>query len=214
MTKMPAPIMPMIFFMVRPPCSARLGGGVLDRSADADISPAAAEIARHGRVNVRIVRVRVAVKQRRGRHDLASLAIAALGHCIFHPGLLDLSAVGRTTNSFNGDDGAGADIANGQLTRTHRLAPHMHGADAAWGDAAAIFGADQIEMVAQHPQKRRVLRRIDLARLSVDCESEHISISLPDSEIGSSTNSRSECNIADRSSEGGSRLYTFTAPPQ
>jgi hypothetical protein len=63
----------------------------------------------------------------------------------------------------------------------------MHGTDTALGDAAAIFGADQIEMVAQHPQKRHVLRRIDLARLSVDCESEHISISLPASEIGSPT---------------------------
>src|ERR1700722_889482 len=31
-------------------------------------------------------------------------------------------------------------------------------------------------MVAQHPQKRHVLRRIDFARLSVYCQSEHISI--------------------------------------
>jgi hypothetical protein len=42
-------------------------------------------------------------------------------------------------------------------------------------------------MVAQHPQKRHVVWRVDLARLSVDCESEHISISRPASEIGSPT---------------------------
>jgi hypothetical protein len=40
----------------------------------------------------------------------------------------------------------------------------MHCAGAALGDAATIFGADQTQMVAQHPQKRS---------LGVDIVSDH-----------------------------------------
>ena len=59
----------------------RFGGGVLDRLANADIGAAAADIARHRCVDIGIIRVRGTVEQRRRRHDLAGLAIAALRHC-------------------------------------------------------------------------------------------------------------------------------------
>src|SRR6202044_1216756 len=117
-----------------------------DRPANANVGSTTAEIACHGGIDVLIVRMGIAVQQRRGRHDLSGLAITALRHCTFYPGLLDLGAVGRIADSFNGDDGAGAYVANGKLARPHRLSPHMHGANAALRDAAAIFGADQIEM--------------------------------------------------------------------
>ena len=51
----------------------------------------------------------------------------------------------------------------------------MDGAGAALGDAAAIFGADQAQMVAQYPQKRR--RGIDIvthhALFAIDLKMEH-----------------------------------------
>jgi len=50
------------------------------------------------------------------------------------------------------------------LAGAHRLAVDMDRASAALGDAAAIFGADKTQMVAQHPQKRS---------LGVDIVSDH-----------------------------------------
>src|SRR5271170_1480670 len=49
----------------------------------------------------------------------------------------------------------------------------MHRAGAAGGDAAAEFGAGELEMLAQHPEQRRVRRGIDFMPLSVDGEDDH-----------------------------------------
>src|SRR5260370_7087483 len=66
--------------------------GLLDRFANAGIGAAAADVAGHRVVDVGIRRTRVACKQRRSRHDLARLAVAALGDLAVEPGLLDLGA--------------------------------------------------------------------------------------------------------------------------
>src|SRR5262245_31743809 len=55
-------------------------GGLLDRGPDARIGPAAADVARHCVVDIRVARFRLGCQQRAGRHDLAGLAVAALGH--------------------------------------------------------------------------------------------------------------------------------------
>src|SRR5215471_21701126 len=54
----------------------------------------------------------------------------------------------------------------------------MHGAGAALGDAAAVFGAGQSDRVAQHPQQRRVGIDIHLVRLSIHVEISHVQTSL------------------------------------
>src|SRR6266704_5071105 len=58
--------------------SCPLLGRVLNSRADSHISTAAADVPRHGGVDVAIGRVGVGREQRRGGHDLAGLAIAAL----------------------------------------------------------------------------------------------------------------------------------------
>jgi len=71
--------------------SGFLGGGrLLDGGPDAHIGPAAADVARHGRVNVRIVGIRGQGQQRCRGHDLAGLTIAALHDLEVEPRLLHL----------------------------------------------------------------------------------------------------------------------------
>src|SRR5687768_9677974 len=60
------------------PSLVRLFRGRVDRLADARIGAAAADVAVHGGIDVRVRRVRLLLEQRRGRHDLSGLAIAAL----------------------------------------------------------------------------------------------------------------------------------------
>src|ERR1700759_3205497 len=67
-----------------------LPGGAMDGTADADVSPAAADIARHRRIDVGIAGIGREGQQRRGRHDLAGLAIAALRNVFGDPCLLHL----------------------------------------------------------------------------------------------------------------------------
>ena len=55
------------------------------------------------------------------------------------------------------------DLRHRRLAGAHRLAVEMHRAGAAQADAAAEFGAGQLEMLANHPQKRRVAIGVDLA---------------------------------------------------
>src|SRR5271154_6600137 len=61
---------------------------LLDGGANAGIGPAAADVAVHRAVDVGVGRMRRLLQKRRGLHDLASLAIAALGHVERPPGLL------------------------------------------------------------------------------------------------------------------------------
>src|SRR5262249_11654777 len=74
--------------------SARLGG-LLDRLPNAQIRPAAADVAGHRGVDIGIGRMGIARQQRGGGHDLARLAVAALHDLPVEPGLLDLGACRR-----------------------------------------------------------------------------------------------------------------------
>src|SRR6202008_4485960 len=67
----------------RPPsCSSRtslLRRGLLDRGANARVGAAATDVAAHRVVDLLVGRLGGALEQRRGRHDLAGLAVTALG---------------------------------------------------------------------------------------------------------------------------------------
>src|ERR1700735_1334331 len=70
-------------------------GGTLHGTDDARVGGAATEIAGHAVHDLLLGRVRVLRKQRGGLHDLAGLAIAALGHLVLDPRLLHRVGVGR-----------------------------------------------------------------------------------------------------------------------
>src|SRR5947208_10859953 len=62
--------------------------GLFDRLGDAHIGAAATDIARHRVIDLGVGRVWVARQQRRSRHDLARLAVAALWNFPVEPGFL------------------------------------------------------------------------------------------------------------------------------
>src|SRR5260370_40678605 len=63
---------------------------MLDGRADSRVGAAAADVAGHRGVDVRIGGLRLLRQERRGRHDLARLAVAALDDLEIEPRLLDL----------------------------------------------------------------------------------------------------------------------------
>ena len=46
----------------------------------------------------------------------------------------------------------------------------MHGAGAALGNAATVFGAGQPELLAYHPQQRRVWLRLKVSDFAIDVQ--------------------------------------------
>jgi hypothetical protein len=58
----------------------------------------------------------------------------------------------------------------------------MHRAGAALRDAAAVLGAGQPELLAQHPQQRGVGFGIDRRRLAVDVQHRHVAPFVPGAE--------------------------------
>ena len=105
-------------------------------------------------VDVGVGRLRLVLEQRRHRHDHAALAIAALRHVVFEPGLLHLVQHAVLRQPFDGGDLPAVDRAQRHRARAHRDAVDMDGAGAALRDAAAVFGAGQSDRLPQHPQQR------------------------------------------------------------
>lgn len=117
-----------------------------------DIGAAATNISGHGGINVRIVGGRRRSEERRRRHDLSGLAVAALNDFEIEPGLLHLGAGWRGADAFDGGDRSPAHRADRQQAGAHRLAIHMHGTRTAERDAAAEFRAGQSDRVAKNPE--------------------------------------------------------------
>src|SRR5262245_27178770 len=100
-------------------------GGHVHRGPDALIRAAPADI-RHGLVDVPVGRVRLLLQERRCRHDLAGLAVAALWHVERRPGSLHgMRAGGR--QAFDGEDlVAGLQPSHGNGARANELAVDVH----------------------------------------------------------------------------------------
>ena len=62
------------------------------------------------------------------------------------------------------------DLRYGDLAGAHRLAVDVDGAGAAQAGAAAELGAGQFQVLAHHPEQRRVGLGFDARRLAVDRE--------------------------------------------
>src|SRR5215211_411090 len=157
------PFPKIIFCMV---LSSRPAGGAIGRAAgwltagrlmhglaDALICPAAADVG-HRLVDVGIGRLRLLLQQRRGRHDLPGLAVAALRHVNRGPGLLH--RVRRASGqALDGDDlVARLHGAERERAGALHLAIDVHRARAALRDAAAVFGAGEADLFADDPQER------------------------------------------------------------
>src|SRR5512132_2392742 len=144
--------------------------GLLDRFADADIGPTAANVAGHGIVDLGIARVRIARQQSRRRHDVPGLTIPALDNLEIEPCLLNLPASRRIADGLDGGDRRGAHAIDGRGTGTGGDAVHMDGAGAAERHPAAELRAGHAEHVAQHPQERGVTVDIDGPSEAVDLD--------------------------------------------
>src|SRR5215469_7117050 len=145
-----------------------LARGALDRLADTDIGAAAADVSCHRRVDVGVVRMRRVRKQRRRRHDLTGLAIAALNDFQIQPGLLDRGSRARSADALDRGDAAIADGADRQQTGAQRFALYVYGAGTALRDAAAEFGAGHAEYIAQHPKQWHVRGSVEASVFTVD----------------------------------------------
>src|SRR3954454_3743523 len=86
--------------------------GELDGFANADVGTATANVPAHGVINVGVRRTGVACQQRRGRHDLSGLTIAALHDFVLKPGLLNLCASLRLADRFDGRNLRAADAVD------------------------------------------------------------------------------------------------------
>jgi len=127
-------------------------GGAVDGFADALVSATAANVAAHEIVDVGVSGIWFFGEERGGRHDLTALAIAALGHVNFDPGLLDgmIAFLGET---FDGGDFLAGDGGNRRDAGTGGFSVDVNGTSSAERHAAAELGAGHVQGVAQDPEQ-------------------------------------------------------------
>src|SRR5215204_4770888 len=148
-------------------------GGFLHGAANALVGGAAAEIAAHRRVDVRIGRFAILGQEADRRHDLPGLAIAALRHVELDPGVLnrlrDFAA-----DALDRRYGLAGGIRDRRLARAHGLAVQIDRAGAARRDAAApVLRAREVEEIPESPEERYVRLGIDGVRRAVDRQIHH-----------------------------------------
>src|SRR3954454_23749252 len=164
-----ADLLRMILFMAAPSGSGRIVGRHVDGGAYALIGAAATDVG-HRLVDVVVARLGCSLEEGRGRHDLAGLAIAALGHVDRRPRLLHwMRAVGR--KAFDRDDPVGgAHVSDANGAGALHLIVDVHGAGAALGHAATVFRAGETDLLADDPQERGVRLYLHVADIAVDVE--------------------------------------------
>ena len=113
------------------------------------------------RVDVGVGRCLRAAQQVGCGHDLTGLAIAALRHVAVQPGHLHrMQAFHRIAGGhggggrpFDGGHTLAAHVGHAQRAHPGRLAVDVASAGFAHIDAAAVFGAGDAALVAQHPHR-------------------------------------------------------------
>src|SRR5881394_2347595 len=145
-------------------------GRAMDRLAHAVVAAAAARV-RDARVDVGVGRLRDLREQRERVHDHPGLAVAALRRVELLPRELDrVIAVAR--HALDRLDRLADREGGGEAARADRLTVDVHRARAALRDPAAELRAREPEVVADHPEQRRLRVRVDSVRCAVDRELE------------------------------------------
>src|SRR3984893_3603042 len=110
--------------------------------ADADVGATSADIAGERGIDVGIARRRIGLQQRRRRHDLSRLAIAALRHVSLDPSpLCRMAPVLRQT--LDGCDALPFDGLQRQYAGADRDTIEMHSTRATESHAAPILGPSE-----------------------------------------------------------------------
>lgn len=140
----------------------------MNGGADTYVSTTAADIARHGAVDVGVTGFLVGFEQGGSAHDLTALAVTTLGHVMLDPGGLHGFADLVLTYGFDGGDFLANSGRDGRHARAYGLAVQMDGAGTAQSRTAAKLGAGQAQRIAQGPQHRRVGCDIDAGILAIN----------------------------------------------
>src|SRR5580658_552231 len=144
--------------------------GLMNRRANSLISSAAADVARHGDVDILIARIFVFLEQRDRLHDLAGLTVAALRDADFHPCLLYGM---HRSDAFDGRDLGAADLFHRSDAGADGRAVLMHGAGSAQRHAAAKLCSRELRHVTQIPEQWHVGIAVEGSIFAVYCETDH-----------------------------------------
>src|SRR5436190_19716000 len=139
--------------------------GAMDRTADADISSAAADVGQIS-VDIGVGWLRMVFQECNGRHDLSGLAVTALRDILGKPGLLH-GVLRIRRQAFDGCDALVGNVPDLNATGADGLAVYMNGAGTALRNAAAEFRTGHSEFVADDPKQWRLRFYIQRIRLSV-----------------------------------------------
>lgn len=132
----------------------------------------------HRCVDVGIGGFGLGLEQRCGRHQHARLAIAALGHFMIEPGLLHFVQDLARSQALDGGDFSALNRPGWNRTRTQGCAIKMDRASIALGNAAAVFGTSQSNLLADSPEQRCVGVNVDSLGLAIDGQTDHAITSL------------------------------------
>jgi hypothetical protein len=137
--------------------------GRLDRFEDLQIAGAATEIAGQRLLDARPRRVRLAIQQRLGGHENSRRAVAALRGAKVGEALLQRVQLPVLDEPLHGDDPPVLALRGQRQARQHRLVVDEDGAGAALAELAAVLGAGEPQVLAQHLEQRLVVvdERVD-----------------------------------------------------
>src|ERR1700729_1659058 len=110
----------------------------MNRGTNSSIGCTTADISAHGRVDIGVGGPLIALKQGRGRHDLAGLAVPALRHLQLDPGALNGPSV-PASKALNGTDMPALHGRYRCDARANGLSIEVHGTGATQRHAAAKF---------------------------------------------------------------------------
>lgn len=116
--------------------------------ADTRVGGAAAEVSGHGRVDIGIGGLVVAVEQGGGGHDLTGLAVSTLWNVVLYPSFLERGELSFLGEAFDGGDLGGSGGADWELAGADGGSVEVDGAGSAEAFAATEFCAEEAEVVA------------------------------------------------------------------
>src|SRR5437867_10554003 len=147
-------------------CRLLNAGRAMNSAADSLICSASADVPRHGGVNFRIGWFRFFRKQRRSRHQLTRLTVAALRHLLGDPGGLQRVARGRR-KSFDGRDLLRSHIRYRGTAGTNSHSIEVDRAGSALLQSASELRSCQTYRVTYHPEQWRVRAYVNVILFSV-----------------------------------------------